>query len=236
MDEPIAGTAGQSGGVNIPAPSATSPSATSSEPVSGMAELNSEQKKFVSWLREDHGNKLITDAQLDIGLYEVTGQGIEQLKGDTRSNAQRAHDAQWPPAAPEAYNFPAYDDPENITADQTAFDKTARNWLSAGLFPKEEGSFVAREVNRLAEQMDGWSDWDHDNFQKIQMNQLTCIWREDTAKNIAVAAEYVRDLDAKTGGQLIPFLNASGIGNSSGLVIQIYNQAQRMAARNNGSK
>ena len=77
-------------------------------------------------------------------------------------------------------------------------------------------------------------------IRRIEQHQLTIVnWLnpadqsplETTEKNIAIAAEYVKELDAKTGGKLITFLN-SGIGNSSALTLLVFGQAQRLAYRN----
>jgi hypothetical protein len=192
---------------------------------------STEAEGFKAWVREDLAAGKMTREQADQALRDIDGTTLAEMAKDSRNDAQRFHDSQWPPAAPEAYTFPRYDDPEAITKEMTAGDKMARNWLSTGLFPKEEGSFVAAEVNRVAEEIDKFTEAQHELYQRTEMNKLTCIWREDTAKNIAIAADYVRDLDKKTGGTLIPFLN-SGIGNSSALTILIYSQAQRLAVRN----
>jgi hypothetical protein len=193
---------------------------------------STEAEGFKEWVRQDLAAGKMTREQADTALREIDGTSLAEMAKDNRNDAQRFHDSQWPPSAPEGYIFPRYDDPENITKEMTAFDKTARNWLSTGLFPKEEGSFVAREVNRVAEQIDGFTDAQHELFQRSEMNKLTCIWREDTAKNIATAQAFIKELDAKSGGKIIPFLNASGTGDSSALVIQIYNQALRLSQRN----
>ena len=133
---------------------------------SGPSALSTEQTKFVSWLKEDHSKGLLSDAQLDLSLREVTGQGIEQLKADTRTPSQIEYDAAHPPTAANDYIFPRSEDPDHITPEMTAFNKTARNWLATGMFPKGEGSYLATEVVRLAEQMDGWNDAQHEQFQK----------------------------------------------------------------------
>jgi hypothetical protein len=192
--------------------------------------LSAEHTTLLGWIDSDEASGAMSKEQAQQARREVTGEDIQPVK-DARTPQEKLFDAQWPPAAPEAYNFPRYDDPENITKEMTAGDKMARNWLSTGLWPKEEGSYAAKECNRVAEEIEGFTDSQHELYQRTEMNKLTCIWREDTAKNIAIAVDYVRDLDKKTGGTLIPFLN-SGVGNSSALTILIYSQAQRLAVRN----
>jgi hypothetical protein len=221
MNEPM-----PSGDANTPSPAASAPS------IEMNATPSPEAAFFVQMVTDDYRAGRMTREQADGALKEINGEGISQLEADKRTDSQRQFDAIHEPGQPNDYTFPAYQNPESITAEQTAFDKTARGWLATGLFPKEQGSFIAKEAVRLAKQMDGWDDWRHENFQKIEMNVLTNIWREDTAKNIAVCQAFIKELDARSAGKLIPFLNASGIGNSSALVIQIFNQANRLAIRN----
>ena len=111
---------------------------------------------------------------------------------------------------------------ERVTLEPTRIYRAsdARQFLDGAGLP----------ADGLAEQMDGWNDAQHEQFQKTEMVKLTHIWGEETAKNIAIACDFIREVDAVSPG-LVQFLN-SGIGNAASVVIQAYHQAQRLAVRN----
>jgi hypothetical protein len=215
---------------------ATTPSSVSASPAQpngGAPELTTEQTTMMGWLKDDHAKGRMSDTELATALQELTGEDLQQSAPDTRTPEQLQHDSQFPPAKPEHYTLPQYDDPEHITPAMTAFDATARGWLATGLFPKEHGSAIAKEANRVAAQLEHYTEGQHELFRRTEMATLSKIWGADTAKNLAMARAFIREVGEKSP-QLIEMLDRTGIGNSASIVIQCFHQAERLHARNGG--
>jgi hypothetical protein len=186
---------------------------------------------MMRWLREDHAAGRISDAELATALQEMTGEGNDQLAPDIRTVEQKEFDKTFPPAKPEQYDFPRTVDPDHITPEVKAFDATARGWLATGLFTREHGSALAHEANRIAAQIEHFSPVEHELFARPERVTLERMWGADTDKNLSIAQAFVREV-AEQHPQLIEMLNATGLGNSSSIIVQIFHQAERLMARN----
>ena len=199
----------------------------------GQDGLSPEQTAFTNWLREDFNAGKMTADELATAMQELTGE--EDTQGpDTRTESQKEHDASFPPAAPEHYTFPSAAPGEQLTPDMRAAEMTTRTWLSTALFSREHGSALAAEVDRTARRIEHFTPAQHELFARSERLVLEKVWGADTQKNLSIAKAFVREV-AEKHPQIIDFLNQTGLGNSSGVIIGLYHQAERLAARNGDS-
>ena len=80
--------------------------------------------------------------------------------------------------------------------------------------------------NRLA-----GTQLDADDERRGRRLVLEKVWGADTQKNLSIAKAFVREV-AEKHPQIIDFLDQTGLGNSSGVIIGLYHQAERLTARN----
>lgn len=217
-----------------PTPNATSGHATGANPDPNPAPdghniRSAEHLKVETWLREDYAaGKMNTDeyAAAMLQLNET-----QEEAPDTRTASQKEYDAAFPPAKPEAYAFPPPQPSEQVTPELRAADLTTRNWLSTALFSREHGSALAVEADRVARKIEHFTEAQHELFARSERQTLQKLWGADTEKNLSTARAFIREVGEKHP-ELIQMLNATGLGNSSSVIVQIYHQAERLMARN----
>lgn len=202
-----------------------------SPPGQSIPELSQEQQTMVGWLQDCHATGRMNDAELDTALHQVTGRGREQLTDDTRTPEQKSFDRDFPAAKPHEYLLPSPEDPTRITPEEKALNQAAREWLAAGRFTREHGSSLAKEVANVAQKLEHFTDAQHEEYQQTEMAALSRVWGANTQKNLAITKAFVQELGAKHP-QLIEMLNATGAGNSSRVIVQIFHQAERLMVRN----
>ncbi len=185
-------------------------------------------------LREYHSKGRMTDAELVTALQELNGDTETQLAPDNRTESQRSFDAQFPVAKPEHFDFGPPERQGTPTPEEQKFASEARNWLAAGKFDKALGSALAHECTRVAKQLEGFTTAaEHELFKMTERRRLEKMWGADTGKNIQMAKDFVAELaDIHPG--ILPVLD-SGLGNSSGVIVRIWQQAQRLLVRNGES-
>ncbi|HRB14915.1 MAG TPA: hypothetical protein PK224_03915 [Nitrospira sp.] len=212
----------------------TTPNPATSDPApNGQDAPSPEQATVANWLREDFNAGKMTADQFAEAMQELTGQ--EDTQGlDMRTPEQKDYDASFPPARAEDFNFPFPEHGVSMTADMKAADTMARGWLATGLFTKEHGSALAVEVDRVARKIEHFTPAEHELFARSERLVLEKVWGADTQKNLSIAKAFVREV-AEKHPQIIDFLDQTGLGNSSGVIIGLYHQAERLAARNGES-
>ena len=192
-----------------------------------------EQATVATWLREDFNVGKMTADEFATAMQELTGE--EDTQGpDMRTESQKEYDASIPPAKPEHYTFPPAAPGEQLTPEMRAAEMTTRTWLSTGLFSREHGSALAVEADRVARKIEYFIPAQHELFARSERLVLEKVWGADTQKNLSIAKAFVREV-AEKHPQIIDFLNQTGLGNSSGVIIGLYHQAERLAARNGDS-
>jgi len=207
------------------------PSAPNPAP-NGQEGPSPEQTTVANWLREDFNAGKMTADQFAEAMQELTGQ--EDTQADTRTESQKEFDSAFPPAQPEHYTFPPSAPGEQATPEMRAADLTTRTWLSTALFSREHGSALAAEVDRTARRIEHFTPAQHELFARSERLVLEKVWGADTQKNLSIAKAFVREV-AEKHPQIIDFLDQTGLGNSSGVIIGLYHQAERLAARNGES-
>lgn len=212
----------------------TTPNPTAPNPVpNGQEGPSPEQATVANWLREDFNAGKMTADQFAEAMQELTGE--EDTQGpDTRTDSQKEFDSAFPPAKPEHYTFPPAAPGEQMSPEMRAAEMTTRSWLSTGLFSREHGSALAVEVDRVARKIEHFTPAQHELFARSERLVLEKVWGADTQKNLSIAKAFVREV-AEKHPQIIDFLDQTGLGNSSGVIIGLYHQAERLAARNGDS-
>ena len=79
-----------------------------------------------------------------------------------------------------------------------------------------------------------FNDAEHELFARSERLALEKVWGADTQRNLSIAKAFVREV-AEKHPQIIDFLDQTGLGNSSGVIIGLYHQAERLVARNGES-
>lgn len=182
-------------------------------------------------LREYHSQGRMTDAELVTALQELTGDTEAQLAPDTRTESQRAFDRDFPPAKAEHFDLGPPERQGTPTREEQAFDRTARSWLAAGRFDKSSGSALAKEVDRVARQLEGFkTEAEYSLFKISERGRLEKLWGADTGKNIQMAKDFVAEL-AQQHPEILRVLD-SGVGNSAGVIVRLQQQAERLLIRN----
>ncbi|MFZ5791865.1 MAG: hypothetical protein ACOY3L_14330 [Pseudomonadota bacterium] len=210
-----------------PAPASTSsllPVGGSQEPgdiPGGLGLTAAQSRQLVEWAVQDGR---LTREQADAMLKADGVQSAEQpAAGDgllppvsEQELAQRASQYQMPQIA---------DDSGGYGKQAQEFDTTARTWLAAAGFDPDIGSSLAK---RIGEVSDAWLKMD-DNARELSRRSseamLQRTWGADCARNLALAQQFVRDLEAKRPG-IIEFLEASGAGNDPTTINLIFGQAR----------
>ncbi|MCW5799215.1 MAG: hypothetical protein LZF60_250003 [Nitrospira sp.] len=190
---------------------------------------SAEHLKVESWLREDYAAGKMTTDEYAAAMLELNE--AHEEAPDTRTESQKTFDATFPPAKPEAYAFPPPQPGEQATPELRAADLTTRHWLSTALFSREHGSALAVEADRVARKIEHFSEAQHELFARSERQTLEKLWGADTEKNLSTARAFIREVGEKHP-ELIQMLNATGLGNSSSVIVQIYHQAERLMARN----
>jgi hypothetical protein len=186
---------------------------------------------MMGWLKEDHAAGKLSDADFATALQEMAEQADVQLKPDTRTPSQKEHDATFPPAKPQDYSFPQHGDPDHMTPDMKAADAMSRGWLATGLFTREHGSALATIADRVAAEIEHYSPEQHELFARSERLTLEHLWGPQTDANIGMVKSFVSEV-AEKSPELIHMLNATGLGNSSQVIVQLYHHCERLNARN----
>ena len=217
---------------STPSPSTPNPSSPSPAPDGQDTQPSREHVAIEQSLREYHSKGRMTDAELVTALQELTGDTEAQLAPDTRTESQRAFDAQFPAAKPEHFDFGPPERQGTPTREEQAFDHTARTWLAHGKFSKELGSALAKECTRVSKQLEGFkTSAERELFKIGERRRLDKLWGPNTEKNIAATKAFVREVGEKHP-EFIQMLNATGLGDSADIIVRIHSQAERLMARN----
>lgn len=138
-------------------------------------------------------------------------------------------DSTQPPADPSAYTFP-YEPGTELDAEQQQQDATLRTWMHDAGLPADIGSAIAKDVDQFALKVANYTDGQHQLEQRETLATLERAFGEArTAELVKLARGLVTQLDAKHGGAVSAWLDATGVGNSPNLITQLALHAERRA-------
>jgi hypothetical protein len=140
-------------------------------------------------------------------------------------------DALFPPARPVDYDMPRFaEDGAEYGTKEFEADTLARSWLADARFPRELGSFVAKESAKTAALLKTMSPELRELWARGQKETVERILGPAAPRKLALAQQLIRELEAKRPG-VAHFLEASGAGNAAAIVVQVAEHATRLAAR-----
>jgi hypothetical protein len=140
-------------------------------------------------------------------------------------------DALFPPARPVDYDMPLFaENGAEYGAAEFEADTLARSWLADARFPRELGSFVAKEAAKVAGLVKTMSPELRELWARGQKESVERILGPAAPRKLALAQQLIRELEAKRPG-VAHFLEVSGAGNAAAIVVQVAEHATRLAAR-----
>lgn len=190
---------------------------------------DTQKRQMVEWAIEDgsltqeKGNELLEQ------------DGLETIKHDNRSVYEKEIDNLFPPAKPEDYQFDFLHelDQSNSTSEVKAVNDKYRSWLSHARFTKEQGSFIANEVNRSSKRWQQMSEPVREAYKEDQQNILKRMWGPNYNQNLNLALKLVKEMDQKSPGALA-LLEETGAANNAFVIQKLAAQAKRQLYRQTG--
>lgn len=157
--------------------------------------------------------------------------GIAEMDFTPEDPALAELNAAFPAAKPHEYEMPPLLEGNGAYTPEIAkADRQFRGWLSDAEFPRGIGSYVAREVGKVAESVPTMSEPERKLWAKDQQAQLRNLWGNQYTARLAQAEALVAELEAKSPG-LTDLLERTGAGNSAFVVAQLAMQAERLAMK-----
>ena len=215
-----------------PAPATPATPAAPAEPYSPVSPRYAAQ-----WIEREKDNL----AQGKISPEEATrrfdalGATPEQRAPDLRSAEVKLLD-QLPPASPGEYLIryaaPGQEEAPR-TPETTAFDHSARAWLSGAEFPRDSGNSLISQIQRVAQQTKHMNADELDSYGYSEFAKLENAYGDTLDAKLEAARQMVQALEKTTPG-LNNLLKSNGIGDNALIVAQIIGQSECWHARRKG--
>jgi hypothetical protein len=103
-------------------------------------------------------------------------------------------------------------------------------WMAAAHLPGSVGTEIGRVAADFAPQWQEMTQEDRNNYAAATRTDLTRLWGPSATDKLGMARLLVAELGAKHKG-VVDFLERSGAGSHSGVIVQLAHQAERLAAR-----
>jgi hypothetical protein len=163
---------------------------------------------------------------------------VGEAKEDVRSPEVKALDAAMPPAKPDEFVIRAGDfGPEPTTAAERAqFDahaRTARTWLSAMGFSKENGQAVVNLIAKVAQQTQHMTLDQLETRRIGELKKMQRVHGEKLTERLQAYDDMLDTIDRLHPG-VLDFLGSRGIGASATVVNMLLNHAPIYHARRKG--
>ena len=120
-----------------------------------------------------------------------------------------------------------------MTPEMTAFDHSARAWLSGAEFPRDGGNALVTQIERVAQQTKHMNADELDSYGYAEFAKLEKAYGETLDEKLRGAAVMIDALD-KTQPGLKNLLRSNGIGDNALVVAQIIGQSECWHARRRG--
>lgn len=141
--------------------------------------------------------------------------------------AAEALDMAIPPARPQDFDMGPIDDSPKAAEQDTA----VREWLSAAGFDRGTGSYVGKEIARVAESLADATDADVEVYHRQQQQQLHNLYGDRAPQMVDDARAMAAHIEAQRPG-FVDYLVETGAADSVAVIQQLAHQAQRVKARN----
>ena len=120
-----------------------------------------------------------------------------------------------------------------MTPEMTAFDHSARAWLSGAEFPRDGGNALITQIERVAQQTQHMSADELERYGYAEFAKLENAYGETLDEKLRAAAVMIDALD-KTQPGLKQLLQTRGIGDNARVAAQIIGQSECWHARRKG--
>jgi hypothetical protein len=130
-----------------------------------------------------------------------------------------------PVAEPHQYDLGDLADGQVYDESHKEADTAIREWMVEAGLSKGVGTFIAQEANILVPQLMEMDDGQRQLFQASERTKLEQVWKGDFHKNLKAARDLVKKIESKKPG-LIDFLERSGLGDSSSMILQLHHASQ----------
>ncbi|MCW5621968.1 MAG: hypothetical protein KIS79_12755 [Burkholderiales bacterium] len=189
-----------------------------------------QQAQMLQWMVEAGS---MTQAEADAMLKDA---GIEVQKPEASAVDEHLQGLGYgfePAEDPMQFKLPEMFDATDraTTGDIVEADAQVRGWLFAARLPAQIGSAIADEAARVSRRTERMTPADRAVYQVEQKAQLQKLWGVEYKDKLALAQQLTREVDKKTGGGLLSFLETSGAGDSALIIAQLYEQAHRLNLR-----
>jgi hypothetical protein len=203
------------------------------EPHTKASVSDAEAATMAGWIKEDLAKGKITQAQAD-KAFDDLGTPLDQrlTPADTRSDEQRLIDQHFPVGRPEEFSIRYGRPGEHVemTKELTAFDQSARTWLSGAEFPRELGNSLIVNIEKVVQQTKAMTPEQLESYALVEYAKLGKIFGEGLEDKLTSAGHMVVALDQKTPG-LKNLLKSKGIGDNALVASMLIHQAERYHAR-----
>jgi len=192
--------------------------------------LSPEAVKMATWVREDVASGKLS-AEQAANIFNDLGVPRDQwvLPADMRTDEQKFIDDQFPVARPEDFLL-RYDAPgqaaKPMTPEMTAFDQSARAWLTGAEFPATLGNSLITTIERTVQQTKHMTPAQLESYGLVEFEKLTRAYggEDNLQEKLYAAAVMIEALDKNTPG-LKTLLKSKGIGDNALVVSQLIGKA-----------
>lgn len=179
------------------------------------------------------GRGLMTRSEVDAALKNA---GLEPLAEPSAPDANAAEPVEADPLGalqagkPESFRLPPLD---GTPGEVVHAAKTFQAWLSTAELPTPIGNHIAGEINRFVRNnpdYESWNDAKRQIHATTELGKVNRFFGKDAQRNIDMARQLVAEVESKQPG-VFGWLERSGAGNLSNVIIQLATHGQRLSAR-----
>jgi hypothetical protein len=225
-------------GQATPAPATPAPTTPTAQPAPAhsspgpQAEITAAQAaQIVRDVREDVAKGRITPEEAT-KRFDSLNASLEERMPDRRTTAEIELDLAFPSARPHEYHI-SYFKPGvhgEMTEGLTAFDASARDWLSTAGLPVNLGNALVDTIAKVVQTTHTMKPQQLDAYVLLENEKLAAAYGDTLDAQLETARQMVQALEKKTPG-LCDLLKSRGIGDNALVVSQLIQAARIYDAR-----
>jgi hypothetical protein len=190
---------------------------------------STEAEGFKEWVRQDLAAGKMTPEQADQALKVIDGQGLDQLKADTRSESERQYDKDFPVCREDNIPWPHSPDGES-TPEFNAFRTQINTYFIDAGMTKDTAGYILKEADAFGYRSEKWTPEEHVLFGRAEIAKLECVLGDQLPQKLQLARQMVQKLESKRPG-IVAMLEKTGLGNHSAVVLALANHCERLSKR-----
>jgi hypothetical protein len=205
------------------------PVAPSATPSIEINAPSAEAEGFKQWVRQDLASGKMTPAEADQALREIDGQGLDQLKADTRSECEREYDRAFPVCREDNIPWPHSPDGESMPEFNAFRSQMNCYFVDAGM-TKDTAGYILKEADAFGYRSEKWTPEEHVLVGRAEIAKLESVLGDRLPQQLLLAKQMVQKLESKRPG-LVAMLEETGLGNHSGVILALANHCERLSKR-----